>query len=479
MTVVTPRPTLSAPALAVTPALADNLAPRTRMILTAPVAPTLLRLAAPNIAVMLVQAAMSIVDAFYLGMLGPDALAGVTLVYPMIMLMTTMSAGGLGGGISSAVARALGRGMPEQAASLASHALAISVAFAAVFTVGPLLGGPALYAAMGGSGAALDAAVEYSTIVFLGAASIWLLNGLASILRGSGQMLVPSVVVIGGELVHVALAPLLIFGWGVIPALGIRGAAIALASTLALRALVLLAYVASGRSLVTPRVRGLRLQRGVFWDILRVGLPGSLNTLLTNGNVMLLTGLVGTFGTAALAGYGLGARLEYLLIPLVFGLGAALVTMVGTNIGAGQHERAQRVAWVGALMAIGITGCIGLVGAVAPLLWLGLFTADPDVLAAGTTYLRIVGPTYAFFGLGLSLYFASQGAGRLLWPLLGGVVRLLIAAGGGWVAIHWLGTGIEGIFAASATAIVVFGALVALAIRGGAWKRTPRAGAVC
>src|ERR671928_556471 len=120
--------TMSTPA-ASQPALSDRpaLAPRTRLILTAPIVPTLLRLAAPNIVVMVVQAVMSAVDAFYLGWLGPDALAGVSLVFPLVMLMTTMSAGGMGGGISSAVARALGRGQRSEANALASHALLIAI----------------------------------------------------------------------------------------------------------------------------------------------------------------------------------------------------------------------------------------------------------------------------------------------------------------------------------------------------------------
>jgi putative MATE family efflux protein len=450
------------------------MAPRTRLILTGPVVPTLLRLAAPNVVVMMIQATMSAVDAFYLGWLGSDALAGIALVFPMSMLMLTMSAGGLGGAISSAVARALGRRQPAEADVLASHALAISAVFAAIFTVGPLIGGRELYAAMGGSDGALDAAVTYSNVIFAGAAFVWLLNGLASVLRGSGQILVPAAVMIVGELVHVALAPFLIFGWGPFPMLGIGGAAITLVATQALRALVLAGYVASGRSLVTPRLRGTRLSRHATWEILRVGLPGMANTVLTNANVILITGLVGGFGTASLAGYGLGARLEYLQIPLVFGLGAALVTMVGTNVGAGQIERARQVAWVGAGLASAITGGIGLIAAVAPQLWLALFTADVDVMAAGTAYLRVVGLTYAFFGLGLSLYFASQGAGHLLWPLAAGVVRLLIAAGGGWLAIHWLGTGLVGIFVATATAMALYGLIVALAIRLGAWRSSPR-----
>jgi putative MATE family efflux protein len=445
------------------------MAPRTRMILTAPVLPTLLKLAAPNVAVMLVQAVMSAVDAFYLGWLGADALAGVALVFPLIMLMTTMSAGGLGGGISSAVARALGRRDQASADLLATHALVISAGFAVLFTAGPLLGGHLLYRAMGGTGGALDAALQYSNVVFAGAVCVWMINALASILRGSGQMMVPSVVLIGGEVVHVALAPCLIFGWGPFPALGVQGAAIALVATLLLRMLVLVCYMVSGRGTVTPRLRGVRLTAASFWEILRVGIPGVANTILTNGNIMLLTALVGTFGTSALAGYGLGARLEYLQIPLVFGLGAALVTMVGMNVGAGQIARAKQIAFVGAGLAAGLTGSIGLTAAVFPTLWLGLFTTDADVLAAGTAYLQLVGPTYAFFGLGLSLYFASQGAGRLLWPLAGGSVRVLVAAGGAWVAVQLLGWGLDGIFLATALGIVALGGIVGLAVRRAQW----------
>jgi Na+-driven multidrug efflux pump len=165
----------------------------------------------------------------------------------------------------------------------------------------------------------------------------------------------------------------------------------------------------------------------------------------------------------------MGVRLEYLQIPIVFGFGSALVTMVGTNVGAGNMARARRIAWVGAGLATAVTGSIGLCGALFPELWLGLFSADPAVLAIGATYLRIVGPTYGFFGLGLALYFASQGAGRLLWPLLAGMMRLLIAAGGGWMAMHWFAGGLTALFVAIAVALILFGSTVAVALQAGAW----------
>jgi Na+-driven multidrug efflux pump len=323
---------------------------------------------------------------------------------------------------------------------------------------------------MGGTGEALSAALTYSNVVFAGALSFWLFNTLASIVRGTGNMLLPAGVVLGGGAGTITISPALIFGWGPLPACGIAGAGVALILYYSLGSLVLLTSLLSRRSPVrlTRAAQGLR--RTLFWEILRVGIPGSLNTVLTNLNVVLLTSLVGPFGTLALAGYGLGARLEYLQIPLVFGFGSALVTMVGTNVGAGRLARAQRVAWVGAALAAIVTGGIGCFGALLPHLWLGLFSTAPDVLAAGTTYLRIVGPTYGCFGLGLALYFASQGAGRLLWPFLAGAVRLVIAAGGGWLALYWFDGGLVALYTTIAAGFVVYAITIVVAIKAGAWQ---------
>jgi putative MATE family efflux protein len=386
------------------------------------------------------------------------------------MLMQTMSAGGMGGGVASAVARALGAGRREEADALVAHALLIALAMAALFTTTALAAGPALYRAMGGAGPALAAALLYSRVIFGGAGAYWLYNTLGAVIRGTGNMALPAAVMVVNAAVYVALSPALIAGWGPLPRLGIAGAAAASVASFALGGLALCAYLASGRSLVRLSLARLRPRRALFWEILRVGAPGSLNTVLTNLTIVLVTSLVGPFGPAALAGYGMGSRLEYLQIPLVFGLGGALVTMVGTNIGAGRRARAERVAWVGAGLAAAVTGGIGLAAALFPHAWLGLFSADARVLAAGATYLRIVGPTYGFFGLGLALYFASQGAGRLGWPLFAGFARLALAGAGGWLAVHRLGGGLPGLFATMAAAMIAFGGINALAIRLGAWR---------
>jgi putative MATE family efflux protein len=446
------------------------MAARTRRLLEAPVAPTLLRLAAPNVLVMVLQAVVTTLDAAFVGWLGSAALAGVSLVFPLVMLMQTMSAGGMGGGIASAVARALGAGRRAEAQALAAHAIIIALAMAALFTAGLLLGGPAVYRAMGGTGAALDAALTYSNVIFGGAAVYWLLNTLASIIRGTGTMALPAVVSTGSAVVYLALAPALVLGWGVFPRLGVAGTATASLISFGAATLVLTVYLCSPWSTVRLSFWGLRLQRALFWEILRVGAPGSLNTILTNLTVVLMTGLVGPFGTAPLAGYGMGARLEYIQIPLVFGMGSALVAMVGTNVGAGQLARAERIAWTGAGLAAAVTGSIGALAAAFPHAWLGLFTSDAQVQAVGATYLFIVGPTYGFFGLGLALYFASQGAGRLGWPLAAGFARLAVAAAGGWLGGYWLGWGLPGIFAPMAIALIIFGSTIAAAVRLGAWR---------
>jgi putative MATE family efflux protein len=463
----------------VAPAEAPAPAPRpmaaqTRRLLEAPIVPTLLRLAAPNVLVMLMQASVGLVETYFVGWLGTDALAGVALVFPLVMLMQMMSAGAMGGGIAAAIARALGSGRRADADALAIHALIISATLGLTFSVAVIAGGPWLYRTMGGDGATLDAALAYSNVVFAGVLLLWLMNALASILRGTGNMLVPGAVICIGALLLVPLSPALILGWGPLPALGVTGAGLAVVLYYAVGAAVLFGFLRRGDMVVRLSVAGVRIRKALLWDILRVGAVASLITVQTNLTVIILTGLVGSAGAAAIAGYGIGARLEYLLVPLVFGLGAPLVAMVGTNIGAGQLARAQRVAWLGGAVAALITETIGVAAALFPAAWIGLYSQDPAVIAAGSRYLSIAGPFYGFFGLGMALYFASQGAGRLLWPFLANLTRLAVAALGGWIVFRWFDGGLGGLFAMLAAALVLFGTINATALAAGSWRGAAR-----
>jgi putative MATE family efflux protein len=460
------------PAVAVAEAAAVALGPRTRLLLQGPIVPTLLRMAWPNVLVMLAQAAAGLIETWFVAKLGTDALAGMALVFPGVMLVQMISAGAMGGGISSAIARALGAGRREQADALVLHALVICVALGAAFSVVMLAFGRPIYRALGGEGGELEAALAYSNVVFAGNVLLWTMNGLASVIRGTGNMLVPASVICVGALVLVPLSPLLIFGIGPFPALGIAGGGVAFLSYYAVGTAVLAWYILSGRNIA--RLRRSRLRWPLFRDILAVGAVAAVTSLQTNVTIALATALVATTaGAGAAAGYGTGARLEYLLVPIVFGLGAPMVALVGTNIGAGQRERALRIALVGGALAFAVTEAIGVAAALWPQRWIALFSADPRVIETATASLRIVGPAYGFFGLGLALYFASQGAGRLFWPLTAGFLRMLVAIGGGWLALRLTGS-LAWLFAALALGLFLHGTVLLAAIASGVWFRRLR-----
>lgn len=447
---------------------------RLQAMLHAPIAPTLARLAWPNILMMLAQSSTGLIETWFLARLGTPVLAGVALVVPVLMLMQNMSQGAMGGGISAAVARSLGGGRQREADQLVLHAVVLNGLLGLAFCALLLLGGPWLYRKLGAEGEALEAALAYSDVIFGGIVLMWLMNAFASAIRGTGNMLVPGAVICGGALLLIPLSPCLIFGWGPFPALGVAGGGWALVIYYALGALILGLYCASGRN--AARLVPSRLYPSLMRNILSVGALATINPFLTNALVALTAALVGAYaGTAAVAGYGIAVRLEYLLMPIAFGLGAPMVAMVGSNIGAGQPERAQRIALTGGAMAFVLAETIGLAAAFFPEAWLRLFGAQDHMLEAGASYLRTVGPVYGFFALGFSMYFASQGAGRLKWPLIAGFLRLLLGIGAGAIALRLTGS-LGLFFAIAALAMCVYGLLILGAVASGSWFDRPALG---
>jgi putative MATE family efflux protein len=432
-------------------------------LLTGPILPTLLRLALPTMVVLVAQTAVNIAEGCYVGFLGTEALAGVALVFPVFMLMTMMSNGGLGSGVSSAVARAIGAGRKDDADALVFHAIVLGVIFGALFTFGTIWGGPVLYRSLGGRAEALDAALKYSNYLFAGAIPVWIVNLQAAALRGSGNVKVPAMVTLVGALVMIPTSPILIFGLGPVPRLGIGGAGIAFGIYYVAAMLFLLRYMASGRAGLTFGVVPLRVN--LFTDILKVGVPTAVNALLTNLTVILVTGSVGLFGTTALAAYGIASRLDYVMIPILFGLCTATLTMVGINIGAGENARARKIAGVSAFVGLALTGGIGAIVALHPPLWLNLFSHDAEVLREGTTYLRIVAPAYAALGFGFVIAFAAQGAGHVFWPFVASLVRILLAAGCSWLAVGHFGAGMAALAGMVAASLVAYAAICSVVLR--------------
>lgn len=441
---------------------------RARHLLEAPILPTLLWLAAPGALLVVTQAAVSIGDTYFVGRLGTEALAGLALVFPLVMLLQMMSAGAMGGGISSAVARALGAGNARRARLLVVHGVVIALGMGLAFTVLLLVFGRRIYALLGAREEVIGYALAYSDIVFAGAALVWLANTFASVLRGSGNTLVPALALIGAAFIHVPLSFGLVLGLGPLPKLGIAGAGVAYIVAAGCAAIVTGTYL--WNSPLRPARVEVQLDARLFREILRVGAISSVSALQTVVTAVILTGLVGRFGTAALAGYGVGIRLELLQVPLVFAIGQALVVLVGTHVGAGLPQRAKRIAWTGAGLAAAVSAVIGFGAALFPVAWVSLFSADPGVLESGSQYLRIVGPFYPLFGVNIALYFASQGCGRMGWPVFAGTVRLIIVVAGGMMSVA-LGAPLWTLFAVLAFGIAVMGSLTAWAVSRTDWSR--------
>jgi Na+-driven multidrug efflux pump len=268
-------------------------------------------------------------------------------------------------------------------------------------------------------------------------------------------------VIASSVLAHVLISPVLIFGWGPVPALGPAGAGWGLTIPFGVGSLVLIAYLRSSRSLITLRFTGVPLQWALFAEILKVGAPGLINVVITNMSVVLLTGVAGRLGKEVAIGYAMGARLEYILLPLGFGFGTAIVAMVGTSWGAKQYRRAREIAWTGAATVAATCAAVGLLAAFFPEVWLGLFSSDQEVIRVGTSYLQVVGPVYGLYGFGLAMHSAMQGFGNVMLIVVANGVRLLASAGGALLAIYWLDLGAVGFFAAAAIGFCAFAAMAA------------------
>jgi putative MATE family efflux protein len=456
---------------AAAPSKADAANDPRATFLSGPIVSPLLKLALPILVVLAVQTLVGVAETYFVSALGTAALAGVSLVFPAVMLMTMMSNGGVGGGVSSAIARALGGGRREEADALVLHSLVVAVGFGLLFSAVLIGGGRALYGALGGSGEVLSNARVYSDLVFGASVLIWVVNLLAAALRGAGNVVVPAAMTAVGALMTLILSPLLIFGWGPVPGFGVAGAGMAMIAYYLVAAVALVAYMRSSRSPV--RLRAARLQWRHFRSILGVGLLSAVGTLSSNVSVMIAVGFVGGYGAAAIAGYGIGSRPDYLLIPLLFALGTASVTLVGMNIGAGQLGRARQIAWIAAGLSAAGCGVIGAMLFAAPQVWSGMFSREADVIAAAGGYLHVTAPMYALYGAGIALYFASQGAGRMAWPIIAGLSRLgfIVVSGWYWVSVHH--GGLAGLFILFAASYVVFGLINLVAFGSGAsWKRT-------
>lgn len=439
-----------------------------QLILYGSIPRMLARLSAPNVAAVAATTAVTFADVYFVGRLGTTALASLAIVFPFQTLMGMMSNGAIGGGVVSSIARALGGGNIGKAERAAWHAMAIGTFMSILFVVLLGLFARPIFSLIIGPGEVLDGAVDYAHIVFGGAAIVWLAFMCSAILRGTGEMAIAANAIIAASVVHIPLSGALTLGWGPFPALGVTGPATAMIASHGLAALYLSIQVLGGKARINLRPK--QLSWTPIKDIMKVGGLGLINSSGLVLTVIVVTGFVGRFGDDALAGYGLGSRLELTLVPLAFGVGAALTTAVGGNFGAGQISRARQIAWTGAGATLVVTSVIGITVAFIPGIWLNHFTTDPEVYAIGALYMGIAAPVYGVFGGGQTLYFASQGTGHMVLPVLITYTRFAVVAGFGLAAtiFDW---GLTTVFVGVAVGLSVIGIGHVLNIlRGPGWN---------
>ena len=437
-------------------------------LLDGPILRTLLRLAAPNVMATSMAVLVGLAETFYIGRLGVVPLAALGLVFPFAMLTGMLSAGAMGGGVASALSRAFGAGDLARAQSVALHALLIGTIGGVAYSVLFLSVSAPLFTLLGGRGEVLREALGYSVVLFSGALAVWLFNTLASILRGTGNMRVPSAALVGAAVLQITLGGLLGLGFGPVPRLGMPGVALGQILAQTLGAACLYWYLRHGGGRLRLRLGGVPIRRELFRDILRVGAVACLSPLQSVTTMLLMAGFVAQLGVLPLAGFAIGQRLEFLMSTVAFGIGLASVPMVGMAIGAGNVPRARRVAWAAAAVTASMLGVVGLGVALHPDLWATIFTRDEQVLDYCRLFLRWAGPCFAFFGVGLTLYFASQGAGRMAGPVLAATLRLLLVAVGGSVLVAHDASAWQ-LFALSAAAMVVYGLSCAGALMLDRW----------
>ncbi len=416
----------------------------------------IVRLATPTTFVMLIAATSNVLQTFYVSRLGSDAIAAIALVFPVSMLAITAMGGGIGGGASSAVARALGAGRRQDAVAVAEHALALSVAIGVLFGVLIMAGAPTLFRLMGGRGVVLDNATMIARVLFGGAVITFVGSMLDSVLRGEGNVRVAAIWSSTSLLLQIVLTPLLMF----VLHLGLVGAPVAVLVSQFLATIPRARYVLGGRGIVHPRTLPRRPARAPLQQILRVGIPASLATMINYFGLAVLTGILARLGPADLAAYGLATRLDFLLLTFVYGFGAAVLTLVGMTTGAGRPERAMRYVTTAGSMMIALLLVPATLLWWRPALWLDIFTQDAAIHAVGAHYFRIIGPSYPFVGVSMVLTFAFQGLGRATAPLAWMVVRVAGILAVATLCTRGFGLGDQSVFTTVAVANVASAAVL-------------------
>lgn len=442
------------------------------LITRGPLLRALSMLSAPMLVSALLQNLQSVIDLFWVGRLGPRAVAAVAMSGTILMVLFPMLMG-MSLGTVALVARAMGAERYEEASAAAGQSLFLALVMGIVFGLLGWVFTPHLFALLGAEAEVLPDGYAYLRISLLGSLTSFVLFIGNAALQGAGDTVAPMLVMALANVLNMVLDPLFIFGIGPLPPLGVSGAALATVLAQAAAAAMSVRMLLSGRLRLHVRLRQLLPRLGLSWRILRIGIPGSGQMLSRSLMSLVLMRVVAGCGTLAVAAYGTGMRFHMITIMPAFALGGAAATMVGQNLGAGNPARARRAAWLAALVGVGLMVLAALFFALFAGPLIRVFNRDPQVVAIGAGYLRTVSPFYVFAALAIVLGRALNGAGDSMAPMAITVLSL-------WglqvpLALYFSATWAsktQGIWWAIVAATILHGLLTTVWFETGRWKRT-------
>lgn len=415
--------------------------------------------------------AFNVVDMIFIGKLGPEAIAAVSLCGMILMLIITLLVG-IGIGTTAIVARHIGAKDYAKANDVALQSILLGTLVTLSITVAGYFLSETLLKLFGAETSVVQLGTVYLRITFLGSITMFILFGGAAILRGAGDAHTPMFILIFSTLINIVADPLLIFGIGPFPRLEIAGAAIASVIARGVGMFITLFILIKGYSLIQITFKDLKLKFDVMWRIIRLAVPGSIQMGIRSVSGLILMRIVAFYGTYALAALGIGLRINMIVMMPGFGLGAAVATLVGQNLGAKQPQRAEKSAWISLGIYEVIMICTGSIFYLFAPKIISVFNTNPNVLYQGASFLHIVTLSYVFLAMAIVLQQALNGAGDTLSPMvITGIAVLGLRIPLAMVLPRLFALSTSGIWLAVALSTALEGSVVAFWFRSGRWKK--------
>lgn len=428
-------------------------------------------LAVPMVLEMVLESVFAVTDIFVAGRLGPDAIATIGLTESMLTVVYTLAMG-LGIGATATVARRIGEKDADGAAETAVQAVTIGILVSIVLgTIGYLLA-PRLLALMGAEPGVLATGSTYTRVMLAGEASIIMLFLVNAIFRGAGDAAIAMRTLWLANAINIVLVPMLVFGFGPFPRMGVTGAAVATTIGRGTGALYALSRLFHRDSRIRIHRRHLKVLPDVMARLVRLSGSGTLQVLIGSASWILLVRILSGFGSHAVAGYTIGIRMILFVLLPSWGLSNAAATMVGQSLGAGDPTRAERAVWLAGKYNAAFLGAIGVLFVIFAPAITTLFTTDPNVHEIATNALRIMSLGFVFYAYGMVLTSAFNGAGDTWTPTwINLAVFWLWEIPLAWFLSHVLGWGPRGAFVAVLVAFSTLAVVSAVLFRRGTWKK--------